>query len=82
MGFMVGKRHGSIKRQDKDPRSQENMNRVVRMRRTEVACAECRRRKLKCEGTRPSCSRCESFHLECYYAPPPRRISRLARRGQ
>ncbi|KAL4795354.1 hypothetical protein BDV19DRAFT_378830 [Aspergillus venezuelensis] len=52
------------------------------MRRTEVACAECRRRKLKCEGTRPSCSRCQSFRLECYYKPPPQRSSRMARQGQ
>ncbi|KAL4914949.1 hypothetical protein BDW62DRAFT_213108 [Aspergillus aurantiobrunneus] len=41
-----------------------------RVRRTEVACSECRRRKLKCEGTRPRCSRCQSLHLECCYVPP------------
>ncbi|KAL2816662.1 hypothetical protein BJX63DRAFT_387014 [Aspergillus granulosus] len=40
-----------------------------KMRRTEVACVECRRRKLKCEGTRPSCSRCQTYHLECSYRP-------------
>ncbi|KAE8337811.1 hypothetical protein BDV24DRAFT_177280 [Aspergillus arachidicola] len=39
------------------------------MRRTELACLECRRRKLKCEGTRPSCSRCQSRRLECSYMP-------------
>ncbi|KAL4909643.1 hypothetical protein BDW74DRAFT_165079 [Aspergillus multicolor] len=46
------------------------MAKIRRMGRTEVACAECRRRKLKCEGTRPSCSRCQDLQLECLYAPP------------
>ncbi|KAL3469795.1 hypothetical protein BJX99DRAFT_267878 [Aspergillus californicus] len=49
-----------------------------KMRRTEVSCAECRRRKLKCEGTRPSCSRCQIHRLECSYSPP---VSTVRRTG-
>ncbi|KAL4936763.1 hypothetical protein BDV06DRAFT_204322 [Aspergillus oleicola] len=47
MGFIVGKRQGSIKHLGRKTSLTENMNRVRKMRRTEVACAECRRRKLK-----------------------------------
>ena len=32
------------------------------------ACDSCRRRKAKCDGARPSCSRCGLIELECVYA--------------
>ncbi|PYH74259.1 uncharacterized protein BO88DRAFT_483346 [Aspergillus vadensis CBS 113365] len=41
-----------------------------RRRRTEVACSECRYRKLKCEGTRPVCARCQHRRRECRYQQP------------
>ncbi|KAL2842057.1 hypothetical protein BJY01DRAFT_249291 [Aspergillus pseudoustus] len=52
-----------------------------KMRRTEVACVECRRRKLKCEGTRPSCSRCQGYRLKCSYKPTAS-ISRASGMGR
>ncbi|KAF9894707.1 hypothetical protein FE257_006597 [Aspergillus nanangensis] len=50
-----------------------------RSQRTEVACAECRRRKLKCEGTRPTCSRCETIGQECHYHSPSNTQKRRGR---
>ncbi|UKZ84703.1 uncharacterized protein TrAFT101_000603 [Trichoderma asperellum] len=38
------------------------------MRKTiNVACESCRKRKIKCDGTRPRCSSCESRELMCQY---------------
>jgi hypothetical protein len=34
---------------------------------TIVACDSCRRRKLKCDGKRPTCSRCQAQHYCCEY---------------
>ncbi|KAF8323982.1 hypothetical protein DL93DRAFT_59946 [Clavulina sp. PMI_390] len=32
------------------------------------ACIECRRQKVKCSGTKPSCSRCDRLGKDCAYA--------------
>ncbi|KAL9488234.1 hypothetical protein ACSS6W_000511 [Trichoderma asperelloides] len=42
---------------------------VIRpMRKTiNVACESCRKRKIKCDGSRPRCSSCESRELMCQY---------------
>ncbi|EMD00958.1 hypothetical protein BAUCODRAFT_118684 [Baudoinia panamericana UAMH 10762] len=34
-----------------------------------AACDECRSKKLKCTGTRPSCSRCAREGIPCVYSP-------------
>ncbi|KAK9463551.1 uncharacterized protein V1516DRAFT_645005 [Lipomyces oligophaga] len=32
-----------------------------------IACTVCRKRKLRCDGNRPSCSTCLRFHHDCVY---------------
>ncbi|OKL60650.1 hypothetical protein UA08_04010 [Talaromyces atroroseus] len=39
-----------------------------RARRSPLACLPCRSRHLKCDGMRPSCSRCAEISKECRYA--------------
>ncbi|KAH0834083.1 hypothetical protein J3R83DRAFT_11367, partial [Lanmaoa asiatica] len=38
-------------------------------RRTPMACQFCRGRKLKCDGSRPSCSNCNRRGYPCVYVP-------------
>ncbi|KAN0079910.1 hypothetical protein V8E55_009476 [Tylopilus felleus] len=38
-------------------------------RRTPMACQFCRGRKLKCDGSRPSCSNCNRRGYPCLYVP-------------
>lgn len=38
---------------------------------TTLACDTCRRRKSRCDGTRPLCGHCQSAGLECVYRPTP-----------
>ncbi|KAI9228080.1 MAG: hypothetical protein DHS80DRAFT_16133, partial [Piptocephalis tieghemiana] len=33
------------------------------------ACEPCRRKKVKCNGQHPTCSRCAALNLECNYVP-------------
>ncbi|KAJ2764974.1 hypothetical protein IWQ57_004966, partial [Coemansia nantahalensis] len=33
------------------------------------ACDHCRRKKVKCNGTRPACSHCLRMRLDCHYSP-------------
>ncbi|KAJ1815078.1 hypothetical protein LPJ75_002499, partial [Coemansia sp. RSA 2598] len=33
------------------------------------ACDNCRRKKVKCNGTKPSCSHCTRMKLGCHYSP-------------
>jgi hypothetical protein len=35
--------------------------------RVDHACEQCRHRKRKCSGERPSCTQCEDFELTCVY---------------
>ncbi|KAK5112548.1 hypothetical protein LTR85_011240 [Meristemomyces frigidus] len=50
----------------------------------ESACAACRRRKSKCDGGRPSCSRCQTLRTDCAYEAEEgeSRWSALRRRNQ
>ncbi|KAF9074373.1 hypothetical protein BDP27DRAFT_1287780 [Rhodocollybia butyracea] len=38
-------------------------------RRTPMACQFCRGRKLKCDGSRPSCANCNRRGYPCLYTP-------------
>ncbi|KAG2353470.1 hypothetical protein BDR07DRAFT_95329 [Suillus spraguei] len=38
-------------------------------RRTAMACQFCRGRKLKCDGSRPSCGNCNRRGYPCVYTP-------------
>ncbi|KAF5240030.1 hypothetical protein FAUST_4614 [Fusarium austroamericanum] len=42
----------------------------VRRRATE-ACTFCRKRKIKCNGQRPSCINCQTYEKDCVYEPVP-----------
>ncbi|KAL4895299.1 hypothetical protein BDV59DRAFT_153123 [Aspergillus ambiguus] len=44
---------------------------------TQVACNECKRRKLKCSGE-PVCARCVRDNVRCVYTPGPHVVSRAA----
>ncbi|EJC98447.1 uncharacterized protein FOMMEDRAFT_96407, partial [Fomitiporia mediterranea MF3/22] len=39
----------------------------------EVACDFCRRRKMKCDGLRPTCRNCQRKNVACSYIPVVRR---------
>ncbi|KAI9749098.1 MAG: hypothetical protein M4579_007005 [Chaenotheca gracillima] len=43
-------------------------SRAKRNRYISIACNECKRRKIKCNGETP-CQRCGNLHLDCLYAP-------------
>lgn len=55
---------------------------VDRRRRFAKACDSCRRRKVRCSGVRPVCTRCSRLAITCVYADvdkPPARKRRSAR---
>ncbi|KAI9595294.1 nuclear protein, partial [Syncephalis fuscata] len=43
------------------------------------ACDNCRRRKVKCDGVRPSCNKCIQLRIQCAYQP--RNQKRKQRQG-
>lgn len=38
-----------------------------------LACVICRKKKVKCDGIQPSCSRCTSIGNNCEYSDPPKK---------
>ncbi|QQK44938.1 Fungal transcriptional regulatory protein, N-terminal [Penicillium digitatum] len=62
----------SIGASDSNKRKAEQGNgtqaRTKRNRYISIACNECKRRKIKCNGQIP-CQRCGHLNLECRYAP-------------
>ncbi|OQO05006.1 hypothetical protein B0A48_08025 [Cryoendolithus antarcticus] len=54
------------KRKSED--GQQGMSKAKRSRYISLACNECKRRKIKCNGQTP-CQRCGNLSLECVYAP-------------
>ncbi|KAF2637968.1 fungal-specific transcription factor-like protein [Massarina eburnea CBS 473.64] len=57
--------NGNQKRKSEDgaPQPRAKRNRYI-----SIACNECKRRKIKCNGQTP-CQRCGNLQLECTYAP-------------
>ncbi|KAL1619968.1 hypothetical protein SLS56_009887 [Neofusicoccum ribis] len=47
-------------------------------KRTSKACVECRSRKIKCNGKRPSCEHCEQCQIPCIYAEGKREQNKRA----
>ncbi|TDZ14668.1 Regulatory protein CAT8 [Colletotrichum orbiculare MAFF 240422] len=49
-----------------------------------AACLQCRRRKVKCTGTRPTCFRCANQGLDCHWdtEPDTTRVESLRRRNE
>ncbi|KAK7744427.1 hypothetical protein SLS62_010151 [Diatrype stigma] len=50
------------------PGSKAQQQRTKRNRYISIACNECKRRKIKCNGETP-CQRCGNLNLQCLYAP-------------
>lgn len=38
-----------------------------------LACTICRKKKVKCDGVQPTCSRCQSIGICCQYSDPPKK---------
>ncbi|SAL99159.1 hypothetical protein [Absidia glauca] len=38
-----------------------------------LACTVCRKKKVKCDGIQPSCSRCNTMGFSCHYSDPPKK---------
>ncbi|KAK5160103.1 hypothetical protein LTS14_002210 [Recurvomyces mirabilis] len=55
--------NGKRKADDGQPQQRAKRNRYI-----SIACNECKRRKIKCNGQNP-CQRCGNLSLECVYAP-------------
>ncbi|CAO2650750.1 Nn.00g020420.m01.CDS01 [Neocucurbitaria sp. VM-36] len=55
--------HSKRKSEDGGPQPRAKRNRYI-----SIACNECKRRKIKCNGQTP-CQRCGNLNLECLYAP-------------
>ncbi|KAJ1800968.1 hypothetical protein LPJ59_000669, partial [Coemansia sp. RSA 2399] len=51
---------------DRDNEGDETQSKQPRLMR---ACDNCRRKKVKCNGTRPSCTHCTRMKLACHYSP-------------
>ncbi|KAH8727490.1 fungal-specific transcription factor domain-containing protein [Phaeosphaeriaceae sp. PMI808] len=61
----AGDSGNNAKRKSEDASGQQ---RAKRNRYISIACNECKRRKIKCNGQTP-CQRCGNLNLECMYAP-------------
>ncbi|KAK4199299.1 putative fungal-specific transcription factor [Triangularia verruculosa] len=53
---------------DEEGEATAKQQRSKRNRYTSIACNECKRRKIKCNGQTP-CHRCGNLNLQCLYAP-------------
>ncbi|KAJ1732893.1 hypothetical protein LPJ61_001822 [Coemansia biformis] len=51
---------------DDDDLFDDEQNKQPRLMR---ACDHCRRKKIKCNGSRPACTHCLRMRLECHYSP-------------
>ncbi|ORX68518.1 hypothetical protein DL89DRAFT_179021 [Linderina pennispora] len=51
---------------DADEQDDNEANKQPRLMR---ACDNCRRKKVKCDGSKPSCSHCTRMKLACHYSP-------------
>lgn len=67
------KSRGRGKKRQTGETEEEQGQKTKVIRKIYVACDFCRGRKLRCDGTRPSCSNCATRSLECKYQDHPRR---------
>jgi hypothetical protein len=58
------------------PNSDHSASPQYRKRPALLACNECRRKHLRCDGTKPICARCASATLNCTYLPSRRGLPR------
>ncbi|KAG2130351.1 hypothetical protein DEU56DRAFT_467348 [Suillus clintonianus] len=59
--------HSTSGQYNYNPMDDDSSPRVPR--RTAMACQFCRGRKLKCDGSRPSCGNCNRRGYPCVYTP-------------
>ena len=54
------------------PASRTRDNRTARQLKVRTGCRTCKRRKIKCDETKPNCNKCSVFGVECggYNTPP------------
>lgn len=50
---------------DNQPEAQDDASQVPKLKR--IACVLCRKRKLKCDGNKPSCGTCQRLQHDCSY---------------
>ncbi|KAJ1648851.1 hypothetical protein IWQ61_009874, partial [Dispira simplex] len=55
------------------PSAKESDNAVPKRKRLNQACESCRRKKVKCDGSKPSCRNCSRLQLACTYVAGSRR---------
>ncbi|QPG94319.1 hypothetical protein C2857_005689 [Epichloe festucae Fl1] len=63
-----GSASNTNKRKSVDDAAAQKQTRSKRNRYISIACNECKRRKIKCNGETP-CQRCGNLNLACLYAP-------------
>ena len=59
---------GDKRKAEDGPNGGANHTRSKRNRYISIACNECKRRKIRCNGQQP-CQRCGNLNLDCVYAP-------------
>lgn len=53
--------------------TQSNNQSRPKRQRVSIACDCCRKKKIKCDGKKPSCTNCVNNTLECVYTKPERK---------
>ena len=66
-GANSNKRQRSPKEDDNESGEPEQRPENVVPKTKRIACVICRKRKLKCDGTKPSCSTCTRLNHNCAY---------------
>ncbi|KAG0044336.1 hypothetical protein BGZ83_010430 [Gryganskiella cystojenkinii] len=62
--------HEDHDEQDQDQeQNQDESNSTVKRKRLTLACSNCRRKKIKCDGVKPTCANCAKLGVECAYLP-------------
>ncbi|KAF9300232.1 hypothetical protein BGZ74_008124, partial [Mortierella antarctica] len=54
--------------QQQQPQSEDNPS-LIRRKRLTQACDPCRKKKIKCDGLKPSCGNCGKIDVQCTYLP-------------
>lgn len=51
----------------------KQQERRQKRQRVSLACDICRKKKVKCDGTKPTCKNCTENYLSCTYTQPERK---------
>ncbi|GJJ69666.1 hypothetical protein EMPS_02014 [Entomortierella parvispora] len=61
--------HDEHEDHDDHEHSQDGSASTVKRKRLTLACSNCRRKKIKCDGVKPTCANCAKLGVECAYLP-------------